>query len=74
MTAPYDTLCWGEAQAANGLTATAAVGPSTYTLSGDTIQLKGVDMGGIPVVWAGGMTGDTKPQGGAILPSRSNRG
>jgi hypothetical protein len=31
-------------------------------------------MGGIPVVWAGGMTGDTKPQGGAILPSRSNRG
>jgi len=67
---PYDTLVWGEEQAANGLTGTAAVGPGDYTTSGDTITLKkGL---GTPVVFAGGMTGDTKPQGGAIVPQYSH--
>jgi hypothetical protein len=67
---PYDTLVWGEEQAANGLTGTAALGPGDYTTSGDTIKVKsGL---GLPFLFAAGMCGDTKPQGGGVQPEFSH--
>jgi len=69
---PSDCLVWGEAQAASGLTGLAAVGPTTYATSGDTITIKGKERGE-PYLWMLGSTSDTKAGGCALVPSRSNR-
>lgn len=69
---PYDTLVWGAEAAANGLTLTASKGPDSYSITGNTIEMKSKDMG-TPVLVGLGSLSDTKPQGCALLPSRSNR-
>ena len=69
---PYDALIWGEEGAASGLTARTAKGPNTYTISGDTITLKGTDRG-TPILFGLGATSDTKAGGCAVVPSLSNR-
>jgi len=67
----WDTLTWAEEQAANGLTATAAKAPTSYSSSGDTITLKkGL---GVPYLFGIGMTSDTKGQASAVIPQYSNR-
>ena len=67
---PYDTLCWGEEGAANGLTGTVACTGQNHAASGDTLTLQA----GTPYLLGLGNTGDTKPNGCSLVPSRSNRG
>jgi hypothetical protein len=69
---PYTTIVWGEEQAANGLTGTAAlpVTNTSFAASGDKQVFP--DVGQIPYIFAFGMTGDTKPQGCNLLPDTSN--
>jgi hypothetical protein len=68
---PYTTLVWGEEQAANGLTGTAAVGPTgtDFATSGDKIVFP---TKGNYHIAGYGQTGDTKPQGCNLLPDNSN--
>ncbi len=68
---PYTTIIWGEEQAANGLTGTAAksVGGDGFTASADKVVFPSSNDW---IILGFGMTGDTKPQGSALLPDASN--
>jgi hypothetical protein len=65
----YDTYLWGEAQAADGLTALAAIGPTPITFSGDKNKVRNI---GNPELFGLGSLSDTKPQGCAITPELTN--
>ncbi len=65
----YDTYIWGETGAADGLTGTAALGPTPITYTGDKNKVRDI---GIPELFGLGSLSDTKPQGCAITPELSN--
>lgn len=63
---PWDTVLYGEAQAADGLTGVAALAGQNHKASGDTIELLKKD-----IIWLQGLGGlsDTKPQACALVPT-----
>jgi hypothetical protein len=65
----YDTYIWGETGAADGLTGTAALGPTPITYSGDKNKVRNI---GDPMLFGLGSLSDTKPQGCAITPELTN--
>lgn len=67
---PYDTLVWGESQAANGLTGLAALTGQNHSASGDDLTLKSTPEP--PVIHGLGSLSDTKPRACAVLPKTSN--
>lgn len=62
---PYDTILWGEEQAANGLTGVAALAGQNHQASGDKLTLLN-DPSPPILIEAGGLS-DTKPQGAALV-------
>jgi hypothetical protein len=63
---PYDTICWGEAQACNGLTGVAALSGQNHGASGDKLTLKSTPEP--PFLQGLGGLSDTKPQQVALVP------
>lgn len=67
---PFDSLCWGEAQACDGLTGCAALANQNHGVSGDKITLK-TDPKPPYLQGLGGLS-DTKPQAVALIPDEQN--
>lgn len=68
----YDTYLWGEVGAKDGLVGTLAVGPTPIKSNGDLNTVRsGIEK---PYMFGLGSLSDTKPQGCALTPSRSNFG
>lgn len=70
MAGTYSTLIHAEAQAANGLTATAALAGQNHPASADKLFLKA----GRPTVVGLGMTSDTKAAGCKLVPDNTRAG
>jgi hypothetical protein len=66
---PYDTVVWGEAQAANWLTGVAFLAGQNHTKDGDKVVLKSTPTP--PYLLGLGGLSDTKPQGTALVPDET---